>query len=167
MNVTSACNFLNLSGTVSHAEIKKAYKAAALKFHPDRNPAGEKMMVALNEAYEYLCQQPDPVIVPSHHRTYDYGSEFNDILIALGRLPGIHIEVCGNWVWVTGDTKPLAKVLGRDGLGLMYSSKKTAWYYRPDEYKSRSRQSMSMSEIRERHGSMIFERDKRQDKHIN
>lgn len=159
MNKTDAMNILAISGTVTQAEIKKAYKAASLKYHPDRNPAGIEMMKAVNAAYEFLSGLQDDVTMDSGANAYDYGDELNEVLNELMKIPGINIEVCGNWIWVTGDTRPHAKKLGskeRGGLGLFFAKKKIAWYYRPEEYKSRSRQSVSMDEIRVRHGSSVY-----------
>ncbi|GAB6264316.1 J domain-containing protein [Photobacterium sp. R1] len=154
MNVTEAMNVLNLSGTVTQAEIKKAYKIASIKYHPDRNLAGAEMMVVINAAYDHLKSLGDTVTMASDAHAYDYGNEFHQILNELIKLDGLNIEVCGNWIWVTGETKRHKDKLGRNsGIGLFYSGKKKAWYYRPEEYRSRNRLSMDMTEIRDKHGS--------------
>jgi curved DNA-binding protein CbpA len=47
-------------------EIHRAYRALALRYHPDRNPTAEAaaMMTAINEAYSVLCE-------PTLRRRYD------------------------------------------------------------------------------------------------
>ena len=47
---------LGLDKGASESEIKKAYRAAALKYHPDRNPGedGEEKFRKIQEAYEVL-----------------------------------------------------------------------------------------------------------------
>ncbi|HAK9055102.1 TPA: J domain-containing protein [Salmonella enterica] len=38
MNVQEALNVFGLSGEVTEADIKKAFKRLAVQFHPDKNP---------------------------------------------------------------------------------------------------------------------------------
>ena len=66
----------------------------------------------------------------------------------------IKIELMGAWLWVTGDTKPYANLLNRKvGAGFTFASKKKAWYFRPEDYRSRSRGALSIDEIRGKYGS--------------
>ncbi|MDT1190548.1 J domain-containing protein, partial [Escherichia coli] len=52
MNIQQALNIFGLSGELTEQDVKKAYKQAALKFHPDRNPVGAEMMKAVNAAFD-------------------------------------------------------------------------------------------------------------------
>ncbi|EPN0316318.1 J domain-containing protein [Vibrio vulnificus] len=153
MNVNDAMNLLNLSGEVNQTEIKTAYKKASLKYHPDRNAAGAEMMKAINEAFATLSKLGETVKLTGN--AYDFAEALNEKLNAFfaANFEGVEIEVCGNWIWLTGETKPYSKQLGKDGLGFFYASKKKAWYYRPEDYKSRNRTSNTLDEIREKHGS--------------
>ncbi len=155
MNINDALNLLNLDSEATQKEIKAAYKAACLKFHPDRNPAGSQMMVAINAAYDYLKNRGETVTAEEGFKANDYAEELNEILNKLFALDGIEIEICGNWIWVSGDTKPHSKRLGRKegGIGCYFSRKKSMWYYRPAEYKSKNRSGWDMDKIRENHGS--------------
>lgn len=160
MNINEAFNILNLVGTVSFSEVKKAYRACSLKYHPDRNPAEAETMKLVNIAYDFLSSlDQDPISETDGFVQNDYSELFNTVLNQLFTLQEqneIDIEICGSWIWITGDTKPLAPQLGRKegGIGCFFSKKNGGcWYYRPSEYKSRNRKSHSMDEIRERHGS--------------
>ena len=66
-------------------------------------------------------------------------------------LAGINIEICGSWVWVTGNTYPNREAL--KAAGLRYSKGKAAWYWKPEGSHSKARRNYSMDEIRQLHGS--------------
>lgn len=151
MNVNDAMNILNLSGTVTKKEVSKAYKKASLKYHPDRNPAGQEMMKAINEAYDFLNKQSDSITMDGDFKAYDYGDVLNNILNELLKMDGLELELCGNWIWITGNTKENKEKIKE--LGCRYASKKKAWYFRPEEYKSRNRKNFSMDQVRDLHGS--------------
>jgi len=160
MNINDALNLLSLTSPTTQADIKKAFKAASLKYHPDRNPAGAQMMIAINSAYELLKDlgnsvETDKAQEQSGFNGGSYSEEFNNVLNTLLTLDGLIIEIIGNWAWLSGDTKKHAKILGRKegGLGCRYASKKKMWYFRPEEYRSSSRKSTDMDEIRGKYGS--------------
>jgi len=75
----------------------------------------------------------------------------NDALTAIISLAGLIIEICGAWVWVTGDTYKHKAILKDNGF--KYASKKKAWHFRPENWKSSSRGQASMDEIRGKYGS--------------
>lgn len=54
MNKYEALQLLGLTGTLSQADIKRAYKRKAQEFHPDRNPAGLELMKMINVAYDLV-----------------------------------------------------------------------------------------------------------------
>ena len=153
MNVNDALNLLNITQAATQAEIKKAYKAASIKFHPDRNPAGAQMMIAINAAYSFLKEQGETVKPEEGFNVNDYGDELNTVLNQLFSLDGLIIEICGNWVWISGDTKKHKDALGKNGIGCYWAKKKAMWYYRPANYKSKGRGSWDIDQIRSVHGS--------------
>jgi hypothetical protein len=153
MYINDALNLLKLTIPSTKAEIKKAYRVACLKFHPDRNPAGAQMMVAINAAYETLKVLGDVLEDQANFEETNYAEELNEVLNSLLTLEGLILEVCGNWIWISGDSKPHKKALGKDGLKCFWSNPKKMWYYRPAEYKSSSRKSTGMDDIRAKYGS--------------
>jgi hypothetical protein len=64
---------------------------------------------------------------------------------------GLHLEVCGTWVWVTGKTYQVKDVL--KSLHFRYSSQKLAWYYRQEDHRSSNQEPIPLELIRERFGS--------------
>lgn len=54
MNQKDYYKTLGVGEDAGPGEIKKAYRNLAFRYHPDRNPGGEEMMKAINEAYAVL-----------------------------------------------------------------------------------------------------------------
>lgn len=147
MHIYDAAKILGLEGTLTPEETKKAYHRACKKYHPDVNPAGAEMMKIINEAYEALKDYDGTVKA----QQTGYGEALNDALNAVCGLPGLIIEVCGAWVWITGDTRTHREAL--KAAGFKWAHKKKSWYFRPEEYRSRARGGSSMDEIRAKYGS--------------
>lgn len=147
MKIQDALNILGLgNGQIKQEDIKQAYRKAAFKYHPDRNPAGLEMMKLVNGAYEALKDFEGESV-----ESRDYGEAINAALNVIVGL-GLTIEICGAWVWVTGDTKPHKEILKM--AGFLWSPKKPAWYFRSEENKVwRNKKSLSLDAIREKYGS--------------
>lgn len=163
MNHKDALHLLgvNLSKTDKddRAIIKHAYRVACSKYHPDRNPAGLEMMKLVNAAYDALQDvlngaSYDKSILDDHKEgAENYGDDINNALMAIINL-GLEIEVCGSWVWVSGNTRPHSTILKE--AGFKWAPKKLMWHYRPADYKSFNRGNWDIEKIRERHGSQII-----------
>lgn len=149
MNKYDAAKVLGLSGELTPRETKKAYFEACKKYHPDINPAGAQMMKIINEAYDELRdfignieqQQEQPL----------FSEELNDALNAVVNLPNVYVEICGAWLWVTGNTKEHKDII--KSAGFYWSKKKSAWYFKPAGFKSRYGGNTTLDEIRAKYGS--------------
>ncbi|HFG7810641.1 TPA: J domain-containing protein [Salmonella enterica subsp. enterica serovar Java] len=155
MNIQQALNIFGLSGELTAQDVKKAYKQAALKFHPDRNPVGAEMMKAVNAAFDFLMENIDRLNTAqsaNESACYNFGEELENVLNALQGMTGVIFEVAGNWIWISGDTKTHKDAI--KALGCKWASKKQMWFYRPEEYKaSRNRKERSIDEIRAMYGT--------------
>ncbi|WP_133471323.1 J domain-containing protein [Paraglaciecola marina] len=153
MKITDAANLLGLSGHVTKQDIKKAYRAAALKYHPDKNPAGAEMMKIINAAFDVLKEFSGEI--PTEDRqsetTQNYSEALSAALNIIIDLEGLALEICGAWLWVSGETFKHKTLLKE--AGFKFASKKKSWYFRPENWKSASRGSYSMDEIRDTYGS--------------
>ena len=60
---------LDVPRTATEADIKKAYRRLAMKYHPDRNPGdkeAEEKFKEAKEAYEVLCEADKRAIYDQH-----------------------------------------------------------------------------------------------------
>jgi len=153
MHIKDALSVLNLQTSLNLDDIKLAYRRAAAKYHPDHNPAGLEMMQLVNAAYETLKQAAADNKIDDHYSTddiQDYGEALNAALNAIQGL-GLDIELCGAWIWVSGDTRPHKETL--KSAHFLWSPHKQRWYFRSEQYKSHNRHSWGMEKIRGVHGS--------------
>lgn len=157
MNIHDALRALNLTGRVSLDEVKTAYRSQIRKYHPDANPAGLEMSQVINAAYNTLKETGFDSFEGLGSLGYD--ALLNDAINAAMQMAEIEIEVCGIWVWLSGDTKPHKEEL--KAAGFRWAAKKKRWYFRPNEYRSFNRGKFSMDQIREKYGSNSFRSDER------
>ena len=153
MKTIDALNILSINDQeISLEMVKKAYRQACKIYHPDVNPAGTSMMQAVNEAYESLCQETYPIKLGESDFSSNYGEALNDALNAIINCVGLIIEICGAWIWVSGETKANKEVLKASGF--LWSQQKGMWYFRPQSQKARFyRGNSSIDEIRAKYGT--------------
>ena len=151
MKKHEAMNILNMS-IFSQAILKQAYMKACSKYHPDKNAGGLEMMKAVNVAYAFLKTLTDADETTETEGTgIDFGEAMNNAINAVLDLNGVLIEICGNWIWLSGDTRTHKDAI--KAAGFYWASKKMMWYFRPADYKSSSRGGYSIDDIREKFGS--------------
>lgn len=81
--------------------------------------------------------------------------QIGEIKDALRGFGGLVLEVCGTWLWASGNTKEHKEVL--KSLGFHYASKKQMWYWKsPTEQRKRGR-TIPMQAIRDTYGSVRTE----------
>lgn len=135
-------------------ELKAAYKKLALKNHPDCG-GDESVMKEINKEYDIVFPKLKNIHVNKDGEQYEKENtetveEFKDIITALMKMQGVHIEIIGSFVWVTGDTKPHKEALKE--LGFKWHSKKLCWYKSPEGYRRSGKKQYSMDEIKEMYG---------------
>ena len=144
-------------------ELKKAYRTWAKKLHPDLGGNAEEFKQMQNE-YEKMWERLKYV----HHtapteiytkETDETPQEFIHIINVLITLVGVEVEICGKWIWVSGNTKAHKETLKQ--LKFKWAHKKQAWYYHAEPYKKKSRRELTLDEIRDMFGSQKY--DKKQD----
>jgi len=132
-------------------DLKAAYRRACLKYHPDHG-GDEEIMKLVNAAYETLKT--------ATWSQYDKRQAANDVNIAdellkkwneIKTWKTIKGEVCGSWLWVSGETWRYKKQLKE--MSFRWSRNKTAWYWHNSGYRKKGKKVFSMDEIRHKYGS--------------
>jgi len=138
-------------------EVKGLYKKLALENHPDRG-GDTATMQAINGKYAFACAfmiKRGGFTDAEAEEQIQFSEAYRTVIENIINLPGIVIEVVGNWIWVTGNTYPLRKEL--KAAGLFFAPKKLAWYYRTDEFKTKGGKK-TLEEIRVKYGSETVSR---------
>ena len=113
-------------------DVKKAFRKWALKLHPDNNQGRDttedfqEMQAEFEAAFDRLKN----VHVNKDGETYEKettetAGEFMDLIIKLLNLDGVNVELCGSWIWLTGNTKEHRDAI--KALHFKWSSNKAAW----------------------------------------
>ncbi len=142
-------------------ELKKAYREAARKLHPDCNAGKDttKEFQAMQAEFERAFSRLKNVHVNKDGEQYEKettetAAEFMDLINKLLNIPGIEVELCGSWIWVTGNTKAAKDDL--KSFGFRFSRNKLAWYYHREPYHKRGSRKMTLDDIRGMYGSAKF-----------
>lgn len=135
-------------------ELKKEYRKLGKIHHPDCG-GDEEIMKAINNEYDEMFPKLKNKHVNKEGKMYEKENnespeEFKNIINALMRMKGVHAEIIGCFIWVSGNTKEYKDALKQ--LGFKWHSKKAMWYKAPEDYKRYSKAQYSMDEIRGMYG---------------
>lgn len=152
-------------------ELRKLYRKLVVKHHPD-NGGSEELIKEINNEYENIFKRLKEGY--QHSESYQKATErqkqaydsvkdqkLREMIVKLCRYPGLIIELCGVWLWVSGNTIAYKEELKK--LGLHYAGNKKCWYIHYDDFVKHGKKPTSMSYIRSKYGSVIVhteERDK-------
>lgn len=128
-------------------ELKKEYRRLTKKLHPDCGGSDEEMKV-LNAEFEAMYDK-----LSNGKQTTETAADFMHIVEALLNLDGITVEICGSWLWISGNTYRHKAALKQ--AGCRWASAKKLWYWRSEDEATTSHKSVSMERIREKYGSEI------------
>lgn len=159
--------FARVDHTTPMDQIKKAYTRLIMEHHPDRGGTNEDM-ARINEEYDYLKRRNYNIHTAANGNVYTDEKEdgpdpvtndFANIIATLLHM-GLSVEVCGTWLWISGDTKPHKDDL--KALGAKWAARKKLWFIAPEGSKNHKHH-LDMDEIRARYGSTTYTRPKAED----
>lgn len=167
-NLIQALRHLKAAQTLN--ELKQLYRAFALQFHPDHGGSEEAMKqinIQFQWCFDYLKNKQNTEAEAQHQKgnwhgystTTETPEEFIEIVEKLNRLHGLIIELCGSWIWISGNTRENREALR--ACGCRWSTNKKLWYWRHDEdfCKKRNGKKVDIEEIRAKYGSQTLNRE--------
>ena len=152
-------------------QLRKQYRDLLKKYHPD-NGGSEEITKAINTEYEQLFK-----ILKNRHESKSTGAEsksssyennkysfeedekLREILQKIIHFEGVTIEICGSWIWLSGNTYQYRKEFKE--IGFKWASTKKQWYWHSEDYVKKSHKTLSMDDIRKKYGSTEVKTDSR------
>lgn len=133
-------------------EVKKVYKELAMEHHPDRGGSTE-VMQAINAEYHSIIRDPFFNFANQTEEVKMDFAEFPEVIAKVINFD-VRTELCGSWLWISGNTFVYRKEL--KAAGFFFAPKKSMWYWRPKQFKSSNRSAKTMDYIRARYGSDVI-----------
>lgn len=134
-------------------EVKGLYRTLAKENHPDKG-GNLATMQEINNEYAFVIRKiaAGADLTNEERESEILNAEaYQNAITAIINLGGINIEICGGWIWVTGNTYKHKAIFKANGF--YFASKKVAWYFRSAEYKTHNRKKMDLDDIRHKYGS--------------
>lgn len=149
------------TGCADLQALKARYRELAKQYHPDLHPElGDEVMKAINAEYDAMAARlshvaPDgrtEATAEQARDAADMATAYREAVYKIIHLDGLEIELCGAWLWVSGDTYKHRDAL--KAAGYKWASKKKMWAWHPDEAAcGHSRRRPDMGYIRAKYGS--------------
>ena len=162
------------------SELKTEYRNLCKKFHPD-NPNGDaEIMKIINAEFDRLfhilkAKEKNTNSTNNQHTNCNTDSSekktkvdetpemFREIIYKLFAISeDIIIEICGTWLWLTGNTYQVKEQL--KDIGCRWSKSKKKWYFTYEPYMY-TRYTISEQARRFKYGSEFVEANKYQKLH--
>ena len=145
-------------------ELKKAYKAAAMKNHPDMG-GDTATMQAINAEYSARFEvlkrsQNEQAAEDTTGKTHATTESAGDLIATIDhllRVAGLEIGLCGRWLWGGGETMKHKEALKACGCRWSSTKKLWSWHFQEDGMKWH-KGSKPMAQIRSKYGSTTFTR---------
>ena len=142
------------AGVETRDQLKAEYKRLAKKWHPDLPGGSNEVMAQINAQYDELDKRlPNETADGKRYNAEPVNApeSFRAAVVAVQNIDDITVELCGSWLWVTGNTLAHREIL--KAAGYRWSANKRAWYWHEEGYSRKGRKRYSMDEIRSMHGS--------------
>ena len=152
-------------------ELRKQYKDLLRIHHPDNggnvadmqdiNAAYDRLFKVLKDKHQSKASDDSKGNDDFNNMKYDFTEDqkLREVLQKIISFEGIVIEICGNWIWISGNSYTYQKELKE--YGFKWASQKKQWYWHSENFRKKGHKSLSMEDIRSYYGSTKVQTDKR------
>lgn len=164
------CKCKYFKGCKTKQQLKVCFKVLLKENHPD-NGGDLRTMQDINAEYNRLvdilpdvpgsekemARKTEKTAKTEQNADTDFTDLPDSVKLAVARatqIPGVSVEVCGCWVWVSGNTYAVKETLKE--IGFRFSCKKKMWYFHEEtevSHKYRKHREVDMGEIRAKYGT--------------
>ena len=133
-------------------ELKTQYRNLIMQYHPDLNTEDTtKIMQEINVQYDELFTKVKNQFINANGEIYEKQNQeniedFKNILNKIVTFKNCKIEIIGNWVWVSGNTRFYKEVL--KSLKFKWINNKKAWAYHQDKYFKKTKNVYTLDDLR-------------------
>jgi len=132
-------------------DLKEQYRQLCKMYHPDLGGDTATMQEVNNEYEKRLKSGFFNAEMQDKKSSVEIEKGLRDVIQKVAVFKKASIEICGKWLWITGETWRYKKLLKE--YGFLWSRNKTAWYWRQEQYKGKWRGSSTLDQIRSKYGS--------------
>lgn len=144
---------------------KKLYRELARKYHPD-NGGNAELFKAMMAEFSTWFEQHKNIHAGANDgagkrakQSTESVHRFMDVINKIVSIPNLEIEICGTWLWLSGNTYPYRDTL--KAAGFRWSKSKKRWYWTEEEFTGKYRARKSMTQIRQMYGSEYVDYEQR------
>ena len=145
-------------------ELRKQYKELLKQYHPDNangsteatqeiNAEYDRLFKVLKDKHESKQTKTDGAKTDfnSNYWNYEEDKAIREILQKIIHFTDITIEICGSWIWISGNTYQYKTELKE--IGFKWASQKKQWYWHSESFRKKGKKTLSMDDIRSYYGS--------------
>ena len=152
-------------------ELRKQYKDLLRIHHPDNggnvadmqdiNAEYDRLFKVLKDKHQSKATDDSKGNDDFNNMKYDFTEDqkLREVLQKIIGFEGVVIEICGNWIWISGNSYTYRKELKE--YGFKWASQKKQWYWHSENFRKKGYKSLSMEDIRNYYGSTKVQTDKR------
>lgn len=142
-------------------QLRSQFREYCIKLHPDKGGSHEEF-VSMKAEYDEVLRRAAATEggrACKENRqadfTYEGDRALAEAIERFLRMPGLVIEICGKWLWMSGNTFPIHDQLS--AAGARWSKAKRKWYFSPYMSAGKCRARYKMDQIRAKFGSQVIE----------